>query len=147
MPHIGETSLDRDARSAWVRPWRQFRLLLCAMAMMLPALLPLAAAKHRPQPLQIIAYIFPRNRALQPDEVAAGKLTRINYAFANIRDGRIVTGDPTDEANFATLVGLKQKNPSLQVLVSVGGWSEFRTNGRLRRRKSVLSAGVPVGDE
>ncbi len=92
------------------------------MAMMLPALLPLAAAKHRPQPLQIIAYIFPRNRALQPDEVAAGKLTRINYAFANIRDGRIVTGDPTDEANFATLVGLKQKNPSLQVLVSVGGW-------------------------
>jgi chitinase len=27
-----------------------------------------------------------------------------------------------DEANFQTLVGLKQQNPSLQVLVSVGGW-------------------------
>ncbi len=33
-----------------------------------------------------------------------------------------MTGSPVDEANFATLVGLKQQNPSLQVLVSVGGW-------------------------
>ena len=72
---------------------------------------------------QIIAYIFPRDRALQASDVAAEKLTRINYAFANIQDGRIVTGSPVDAANFATLVGLKRQNPSLQVLVSVGGWT------------------------
>lgn len=95
---------------------------MCAIAVTMPAMFPLLAAKHQPQPLQIIAYIFPRNRALDANEVAAGKLTRINYAFANIRDGRIVLGDPSDEVNFATLVSLKQKNPSLQVLVSVGGW-------------------------
>ncbi len=71
---------------------------------------------------QIIAYIFPNNRSLQPSDVDAAKLTRINYAFANIQDGRIVIGAPVDEANFATLVGLKQQNPSLQVLISVGGW-------------------------
>jgi chitinase len=33
-----------------------------------------------------------------------------------------VTGSPADEANFATLVSLKQQNPTLGVLVSVGGW-------------------------
>jgi chitinase len=90
--------------------------------------MPLAAFQakkiiRQPQIEQIIAYVFPRNRPLQPGDIAATKLTRINYAFANIQDGRIVTGSPVDEANFATLVGLKQQNPSLQVLVSVGGWT------------------------
>ena len=89
--------------------------------------MPLAASPPKPvvrQPRlpQIIAYIFPRDRALQPTDVDAAKLTRINYAFANIQNGRIVIGAPVDEANFATLVGLKQQNPSLQVLISVGGW-------------------------
>jgi chitinase len=96
-------------------------------AVMLLAAMPLAASRPKPvvrQPRlpQIIAYIFPRDRVLQPTDVDAAKLTRINYAFANVQDGRIVIGAPVDQGNFATLVGLKQQNPSLQVLVSVGGW-------------------------
>ncbi len=70
----------------------------------------------------IAAYVFPRNMVLTSDQVAAKKLTRINFAFANIDQGRIVEGDPSDAANLAMLVGLKKENPDLTVLVSVGGW-------------------------
>lgn len=71
---------------------------------------------------EIIAYVFPQDQILKPGDVDARKLTRINYAFANIKDGRMVEGLPSDAQNFATLVAMKRENPSLKVLVSVGGW-------------------------
>ncbi|MGA7521260.1 MAG: glycoside hydrolase family 18 protein [Acidobacteriaceae bacterium] len=98
------------------------------MAVMLMAVvLPAAASRpglgtHRPAGPAVIAYIFPRDHVIQPGEIAARKLTRINYAFANIQDGRIVIVNPADAPNLAALVALKQENSSLQVLISVGGW-------------------------
>jgi chitinase len=70
----------------------------------------------------VVGYVFPQNKLIQPGEIAAKKLTRINYAFANLQGGRIVNGFADDEKNLASLVALKQENPSLTVLVSVGGW-------------------------
>ena len=115
MSRICEISPRHAARLA--------RLLMVVVALSMPLVASPAKSDHQKAlPPQIIAYIFPRNRALQPAEIAAKQLTRVNYAFANIQDGRIVTGSPVDEANFATLVSRKQQNPTLTVLVSVGGW-------------------------
>jgi chitinase len=72
---------------------------------------------------EIIGYVFPRGRVLGPNEVAAKKLTRINYAFANVANGKVVEGSAHDKENFAILNGLKQQNPDLKILVSVGGWT------------------------
>jgi chitinase len=97
--------------------------LSSSLAIFLPAAaFPL---KHDPHPSsgpQIIAYVFPRDRLIEPGEITAGKLTRINYAFALIHDGRIVTESPVDGPNLTALAALHQQNPSLQVLISVGGW-------------------------
>lgn len=72
---------------------------------------------------EIIGYVFPQDRVLGPDEIAARRLTRINYAFANIKNGEIVEGFPHDAENFAILNTLKRSNPALKILISVGGWT------------------------
>lgn len=71
----------------------------------------------------IVAYLFPQDRLLTADEVAAKKMDRINYAFANIKDGEVVAGFAHDAENFALLNSLKRENPSLTIVVSVGGWA------------------------
>jgi chitinase len=70
----------------------------------------------------VVAYLFPQDAQLMPDQVNGRALTRINYAFANIENGRMVMGFKHDAENFATLNALKTENPQLTVLISVGGW-------------------------
>jgi chitinase len=60
--------------------------------------------------------------------IDAAKLTHINYAFANIIGGEVKFGsegiDDTEMNvdDIRALVSLKDVNPDLKVLVSVGGW-------------------------
>lgn len=70
----------------------------------------------------VVAYLFPQKGLLQPDDVDPHRVDRINYSFANIADGRMVAGSQNDAANLAQLNALRKQSPSLQVLVSVGGW-------------------------
>src|SRR5260370_13883456 len=99
-------------------------------------------AATSPAPLkQIIAYILPKDRVIAPGEIAARKLTRINYAFANLQSGVSVEGFEHDAENFAALNSLKHDNPRLTVLVSVGGWTwsgNFSDMARTRKRRNLF---------
>jgi chitinase len=102
----------------------RFRLSLrTLLAFLLLAPVPLqGTARAAPAKPIVVAYVFPRASILSADQISAKRLTRINFAFANIEDGRIVEGTPNDTQNLAVLNGLKRDNPSLTLLVSVGGW-------------------------
>ncbi|HSB14880.1 MAG TPA: glycosyl hydrolase family 18 protein, partial [Bryobacteraceae bacterium] len=76
-----------------------------------------------PRKAVIIGYLFPRNELIVPSEIAADKLTHINYAFADVRNGRIVEGFARDTENFQQLADLRREHPHLQILISVGGWT------------------------
>ncbi len=82
-------------------------------------------AQSSPAP-EIIGYVFPNlpgGRALTAADINPAQLTRINYAFALIQDGRVVEGSPNDAANLAVLTSLRTDHPALKILVSVGGWT------------------------
>lgn len=95
-------------------------------------LIPVALSSCNPNPEKstalikadpvIIAYVV-GTRLPDFESIQGDKLTHINYAFANIADGRVVEGNPIDSVNFQALQGLKGTYPHLKILVSVGGWS------------------------
>jgi chitinase len=102
---------------------RRIRLTVMGLVCSLVLTAPFSgAAVPDVPPKAVVGYVFPQNNALQPGQINAHSLTRVNYAFANIENGRMVPGFGADKENFAFLESLKQQNPSLTVLVSVGGW-------------------------
>jgi len=97
--------------------WMKWVAILCVSI----AVSQSGAAAKRPR-YEVVGYVLgPRSGVLDPSTIAGGKMTRINYAFFGLRDGVIVERRETDGANLAALTGLRKENPSLQILVSVGG--------------------------
>ncbi|WP_233165715.1 glycoside hydrolase family 18 protein [Pedobacter sp. ASV12] len=79
--------------------------------------------ERKPKPV-VIGYVTGFNGLVDPSQIAAEKLTHINYAFVNVKDNKAFLQNlKTDTTNFARLNTLKQKNPALKILISIGGWS------------------------
>jgi chitinase len=97
-------------------------LLVPLVAACAPAAAPRQVAMPVTRPA-VIGYLFPRDTRIDPAALAADKLTHVNYAFANVRDGRVVEGFAHDAENFRILAGVRRAHPHLRVLVSVGGWT------------------------
>ena len=72
----------------------------------------------------VIGYVGGFRGLVNTDLIQAEKLTHINYAFVDVQDNRAwLTNEVTDTVNFRKLNLLKQKNPDLKILISIGGWS------------------------
>lgn len=98
----------------------RFRCFVLLLMVVAPSIC--FAASKTPEKFEVTGYVFTRQMPLAPGQVDPKKLTRINYAFANIQGGRMVLGAPADAQNLALLTAMRNQNPGLTVLVSVGGW-------------------------
>ena len=80
----------------------------------------LAAGSAEATELKVIGYVTDGET---PAAVSPGKLDVINFAFATVDDsGRAVLTSPTASARLAELVALRQRQPKLQIVLSIGGW-------------------------
>jgi len=72
----------------------------------------------------VIAYAGGYRGLMNMDSIQAEKITHINYAFVDIKNNRaFLHSETSDTVNLKNLKKLKEKNPSLQLLISIGGWS------------------------
>ncbi|KAL3199531.1 hypothetical protein MRX96_013854 [Rhipicephalus microplus] len=65
----------------------------------------------------------------EPEDIDPTLCTHVIYAFANIKEYKIVSTEPLDEGTggaqkgfWERIVALKAKNPLLKVMLAVGGW-------------------------
>ncbi|MDU1891833.1 MAG: glycoside hydrolase family 18 protein [Dysgonomonas sp.] len=80
--------------------------------------------EEKPVAPVIIAYVGGYNGLADVDKIKANEISHINYAFVDVKDGKaFLTNEATDTVNFRRLNELKQQNPELKILISIGGWA------------------------
>ncbi len=78
----------------------------------------------KPGSFAVIAYVGGFRGLVSADSIAVEKLTHINYAFVDIRDGKAwLHNEQNDTTNFRRLTAARSRNPALRILISIGGWS------------------------
>src|SRR5690349_16560338 len=61
------------------------------------------------------------------DSLPAEKLTHIIFSFCHLQGNKLAVDNERDATTITKLVALKQRNPALKVILSLGGWGGCKT--------------------
>lgn len=70
--------------------------------------------------MEVIAYYTGNSETI--DQYSVEKLTQIIFSFGHLKGNNLHISSARDTATIQKLVSLKSRNPSLKVLLSLGGW-------------------------
>ncbi|MGN6603433.1 MAG: glycoside hydrolase family 18 protein [Ginsengibacter sp.] len=96
---------------------------------LLPALLLSAVftfgQKKKKQDVNVIAYYAGRPTMI--DSFQVEKLTHLIFSFCHLRGDSLAVMNARDSQTIKNMVALKQRNPKLKVMLSLGGWGGCQT--------------------
>src|ERR1700722_15622069 len=78
------------------------------------------AQSKKAKNLAVIGYYAGSNTAI--DSFPTGKLTHIIYSFCHLKGNRLWVNNANDSTKIIHLLALKEKDPKLKVILSLGGW-------------------------
>lgn len=104
-------------RTAWL-------LLALLLVLGTPGASAAGAAAERTEGVAVGYYAaWAGSQGYGPERLPAEQLDQVNYAFAEIEGGRAVLTSPDqDRENLRGLTALRQRNPDLKIVLSLGGW-------------------------
>jgi chitinase len=79
-----------------------------------------AQENNHPRKLAVIAYYA--GRTTMVDSFPIEKLTHIIFSFCHLSGNKMVVSNGRDSATIQKMVALRQRNPQLKVMLSLGGW-------------------------
>ena len=83
------------------------------------------AQQAAPGNFAVIAYYAGRTTMIDSFEVE--KLTHIIFSFCHLKEDKLSVSNARDSATIRRLVALKQRNPQLKIILSLGGWGGCAT--------------------